>query len=76
VAVAQACRDLELAESVLRRGTQEAAEAPKTALSGAGRQRAELLQIAALKQEVAKLKAERDILKSRGGLDRSAQHLC
>jgi transposase len=41
VAVAQACRDLELAESVLRRGTREAAEAPKTALSGAGRQSAD-----------------------------------
>ena len=65
VAVAQAARDLDLAESVLRRWMREAAVAPITAFPGNGQQRAEL---AALKKEVAKLKAERDILKNRHGL--------
>ena len=60
VAVAQAARDLDLAESVLRRWMREAAVAPITAFPGNGQQRVEL---AALKEEVAKLKAERDILK-------------
>ena len=63
VAVAQAARDLDLAESVLRRWMREAAAAPVTAFPGNGQQRAELAEIAALKKEVAKLKAERDILK-------------
>ena len=63
VTVAQACRDLDLAESVLRRWMREAIVAPVTSFPGNGQQRAELAEIAALKKEVAKLKAERDILK-------------
>jgi len=63
VSVAQACRDLEVAESVLRRLMREVTAAPSTAFPGNGQQRAELAEIAALKKEVAKLKAERDILK-------------
>lgn len=63
VAVAQACRDLDLAESVLRRWMREAAARPTTAFPGNGQQRAELAEIAALKKEVARLRAERDILK-------------
>jgi transposase len=63
VAVAQACRDLDLAESVLRRWMREAAATPTTAFPGNGQQRAELAEIAALKKEVARLRAERDILK-------------
>ncbi|MDO8327917.1 MAG: IS3 family transposase [Cypionkella sp.] len=63
VAVAQAARDLDLAESVLRRWMREASTAPVTAFPGNGHQRAELAEIAALKKEVAKLKAERDIPK-------------
>ena len=63
VTVAQACRDLELAESILRRRMREAAEAPTSAFPGNGQQRADLAEIVALKKEVAKLKAERDILK-------------
>jgi hypothetical protein len=53
----------ELAESVLRRWMREATVAPATAFPGNGQQRAELAEIATLKKEVAKLKAERDILK-------------
>ncbi len=63
VTVAQACRDLDLAESVLRRWMREVTVAPATAFPGNGQQRPELAEIAALKKEVAKLKAERDILK-------------
>ena len=63
VTVAQAARDLDLAESVLRRWMRAASTSPVTAFPGNGQQRAELAEIAALKKEVAKLKAERDILK-------------
>ncbi len=63
VSIAQAARDLDLAEGVLRRWVREAAKAPVTAFPGNGQQRTELAEIAALKKEVAKLKAERDILK-------------
>jgi len=57
VAVAQACRDLDLAESVLRRWMREVAATPTTAFPGNGQQRAELAEIAALKKEVARLRA-------------------
>ncbi len=63
VSVPQACRDLDLVESVLRRWMKELSDAPISAFPGNGQQRAELAEIAALKKEVAKLKAERDILK-------------
>ena len=63
VAVAQACRDLDVAESVLRRWMRELEEAPVSAFPGHGHMRSELAEIAALKKEVARLKAERDILK-------------
>ena len=63
VSVAQAARDLDLAESVLRRWMREAAAAPVSAFPGNGQQRADLAEIVALRKEVAKLKAERDILK-------------
>ena len=49
----------------LRRWVREAAEAPVIAFPGYGQQRAKLAKIAALKKEVAKLKAERDLLKNR-----------
>ncbi|MBP6727447.1 MAG: IS3 family transposase [Thauera sp.] len=75
VAVAQAARDLDLAESVLRRWMREAAAAPVTAFPGNGQQRAELAEIAALKKEVAKLKAERDILKKGRGILREGSDL-
>jgi transposase len=48
VAVVQAARDLDLAESVLRRWMREASTAPVTAFPGNGQQRAELAEIAAL----------------------------
>ena len=63
VSVAQASRDLDIAESVLRRWMREATAARVTAFPGNGLQRAELAEITALKKEVTKLKAERNILK-------------
>ena len=62
VAVAQAARDLDIAESVLRRWMRELT-APPAAFPGNGHLRADLAEIAALKKEVARLRAERDILK-------------
>lgn len=63
VAVAQACRELELSESVLRRWMRELDDAPLSAFPGNGRVSAEQAEIMALRKEVARLKAERDILK-------------
>ena len=63
VAVARATRNLDVAESVLRRWMRELTVAPAAAFPGNGQMRADLAEIAALKKEVARLRAERDILK-------------
>ena len=63
VAVAQAARDLDVAESVLRRWMRELTATPVAAFPGNGQMRADLVEIAALKKEVARLRVERDILK-------------
>lgn len=55
VAVAQAARDLDVAESVLRRWMRELAATPAAAFPGNGQMRADLAEIAALKKEVARL---------------------
>ena len=61
--VAEAARDLEIHENVLRKWVREYAQDPAHAFPGAGQQKPEQAEIAALKREVRKLKAERDILK-------------
>jgi transposase len=63
VAVAQAARDLDITESVLRRWIWELSVAPATAFPRNGQMRADQAEIAALKKEVVRLRAERDILK-------------
>lgn len=63
VAIAQAARDLDVAESVLRRWMRELTATPSTAFPGNGQMRADLAEVEALKKEVARLRAERDILK-------------
>jgi len=63
VAVAQAARDLEVVESVLRRWMRELAQDPKDAFPGKGVMKPEQAEIAQLRKEVAKLRMERDILK-------------
>ena len=59
VAVVQACRDLDIAESVLRRRMRETAADPQQAFPGHGQVRPEQSEIDRLRREVAKLKAER-----------------
>ena len=60
VAVAQAARDLDLAQSVWRRWMRELTMAPAAAFPGNGQLRADLAEIAALKKDVGRLRAERD----------------
>jgi transposase len=63
VAVAQASRDLDVHENVLRKWARELAADPGQAFPGHGHLKPEQLEIDRLRREVAKLKAERDILK-------------
>ena len=63
VAVAQAARDLDLHENVLRKWIREAISDPQHAFPGHGQMKPEQLEIDRLRKEVARLKAERDILK-------------
>jgi transposase len=63
VSVAQAARDLEVHENVLRKWVKDFVADPVHAFPGHGQMKPEQLEIDRLKREVAKLKAERDILK-------------
>ncbi len=63
VAVAQAARDLDVHQNVLRKWVKELAADPGHAFPGHGQMKPEQLEIERLRREVAKLKAERDILK-------------
>jgi len=63
VSVAQASRDLEVHANVLRKWAKELAADPGQAFPGQGQMKPEQLEIERLRREVAKLKAERDILK-------------
>lgn len=56
VAVAQAARDLDVAESVLRRWMRESTGTSATAFPGNGQMRVDLTEIAALKKEVARFR--------------------
>lgn len=60
---AQASRDIDVHENVLRKWVKEFGSDPKQAFPGHGRKRPEQLEIERLRREVTKLKAERDILK-------------
>ena len=63
VGFAQAARDLDLHVNVLRKWVREQAADPVQAFPGKGQMKPEQLEIDRLRKEVAKLKAERDILK-------------
>jgi transposase len=63
VNVAQAARDLDFHENVLRKWVRDHAADPAQAFPGHGQIKPERLEIERLKREVAKLRAERDILK-------------
>ncbi len=63
VSVVQASRDLDVAESILRRWIKEFGSDPGQAFPGQGQLKPEQQEIDRLRREVAKLKVERDILK-------------
>jgi transposase len=63
VSVAQASRDLDVHQTVLRNWVRDFGDDPAAAFPGHGQMRPEQLEIARLRKEVAKLKTERDILK-------------
>jgi transposase len=63
VSVAQAARDLEIHENVLRRWANGLSVDPMQAFAGHGQEKPERLEIERLRKENAKLPAERDILK-------------
>src|SRR5436305_6659298 len=68
VSYAQASQDLGVHTSQLRDWVKKYADDPQHAFPGQGQMKPEQLEIARLKREVAKLKAERDILKNHLGL--------
>ncbi|PDS54156.1 IS3 family transposase [Rhizobium anhuiense] len=63
VTVAQAARDLDVHENVLRKWVCEYGDDPSQSFPGKGHMKPEQLEIERLRREVAKLKAERDIPK-------------
>jgi transposase len=63
VSVAQAARDLDVHENVLRKWVKEFGADPVQAFPGRGQMKPEQQEIERLRREVHKLKAERDILK-------------
>ena len=63
VSVAQAARDLDLHQNMLRNWVREFGADPAHAFPGQGQMKPEQAEIERLRREVAKLKAERDILK-------------
>ena len=63
VTAAQAARDLDVHENVLRKWVRELTADPQQAFPGKGVMKPEQGEIDRLKKEVAKLRMERDILK-------------
>jgi transposase len=63
VSAAQAARDLDVHENVLRKWVKEFATDPQHAFPGQGVMKPEQQEIERLRREVIRLKAERDILK-------------
>ena len=63
VSYSQASQDLGVHQSQLRGWVKALADDPQQAFPGQGQMKPELAEIAQLKREVIRLKAERDILK-------------
>jgi transposase len=63
VSVSQAARDLDLHENVLRKWVREQEADPGSAFPGHGVLKPEQQEIERLRRELARMKAERDILK-------------
>src|ERR1700683_2259087 len=68
VSYAQASEELKVHPTQLRNWVKVFADDPQHAFPGPGQMKPEQLEIARLKREVIKLKAERDILKNHRGL--------
>src|SRR5438477_10139262 len=68
VSYVQASQDLNVHTSQLRDWVKKFSDDPQHAFPGHGQMKPEQLEIVRLKREVAKLKAERDILKNCRGL--------
>src|ERR1700678_1384466 len=79
VSYAQASADLGVHPTQLRNWVKQLADDPQHAFPGQGQMKPEQLEIAQLKREVLKLKAERDILKKAAAYfavdGRSRRHL-
>src|SRR5271169_4718953 len=67
VSYAQASQDLKVHPTQLRNWVKALADDPQHAFPGPGQMKPEQLEIARLKREVIRLKAERDILKNHLG---------
>src|SRR6478736_4922762 len=78
VSYVQASQDLNVHTSQLRDWVKKFSDAPQQAFPGNGQMRPEQLEIAQLKREVAKLKAERDpaVAKKRKGVPGSKSAKC
>jgi len=63
VSVAQAARDLDVHQNVIRKWVKQLEDDPRQAFPGQGHMKPEQAEIERLRREVQKLKAERDILK-------------
>ena len=63
VSIVRAARDLDLNHNILRRWLKELDADPKHAFPGLGQMKPGQLEIERLRQEVTRLKAERDFLK-------------
>ena len=63
VTAVQAARDLDVHVNVLRKWVKEVGQDPAHAFPGHGQMKPEQQEIERLRREVARLKAERDILK-------------
>jgi transposase len=63
VRIAQAAEDLGIHQNVLRKWVKDLANNPTQAFPGRGKQRADDAEVSRLRRELAKTKAERDILK-------------
>jgi transposase-like protein len=70
VSYSRAAQDLDVHESQLRNWVRKYADDPQHAFPGPGQMKPEQLEIARLKREVIKLKAERDILKKAAAYSR------
>src|SRR5689334_17354561 len=74
VSVTQAGKDLGISQSVLGRWVREASTDPKQAFPGRGQMKPDDAEVARLKRELAKTKAERDILKKLSASSRRSRH--